>query len=1360
MSKVYVSSTFADLRECRTKVMNAIRRMDHVDVAMEYDVAKDARPLDTCLAAVRQADIYLGIFALRYGFVPEGGDKSITELEYRAAREAGKECVILLLRSDASWPMDRIEFGAVERMQALRSELERSHTVSHFSGESDIEARVLEALHAWDRRRGVSRAPIGGWDGYREAVVKAHKWVRLSVIAGAQQDRIARIPLGEVFTPQLAVAGFPATDLPSEVLRYKEELFEHLDWPDRDGVSDGTPDGDDIDDGSADVLPSGVDGLADDLPELGLELLGRERMQVILGTPGSGKSTLLEYAALLLCEPEGEREPSMPHLAERPIPLIIDLRQYSLRRERPFLEYLATSVGERYGSVIDATALTRQLRDEPTLLLFDGLDEIFEPQARTWVVRQITALAEEFANASVVVTSRIVGYEPGDLFLAGFKHYTLIEFNAQQIDDFVRRWYTHYTWEGDERGADALIRRIGESPRLKELAGNPLLLTMMGVLFKHQDLPEQRWKLYERCTDVLLEDWDVKRKDIALKILLPLDITVRAPQKAEILQRVSMFMLEHSDARSELNAIAAEPLMRILADYLEEKYAKPPGEAAAIAQGILNHLRERTYILAEIGTKIFGFVHRTFMEYFAASQCTAEFNRLRADYDWLRELFRRNWDKEQWQEVLLLLTGMLADQRSPIRDIVEDLRRVSVPGPPFNLVFATRCLAEAGRADEEAAAADLVAALVDEVVGHALRAGSGGSSARFVEVGVTAFTQVAPLIAIGPRSVETIQQLSTASKARPRIVGWQMVLAIRPAGERLEFALAALEDDDEAVRRAAIAALHREWPGHPEVGRALVGVVRTDKLVRVRQPALDALQRNWPLMPEILDVIGERAASESAYTYVTYVIAYLERVWRLDPRVPDLIIQLARSFTPAYGAFGDEGAVLTAAAGALARTWGDDPAIFGRVIDLMPDYLWSSNRRAAMADILGVAWRSDAQALRALVNISASDRASSRRVAALEVLRAGWSGDPDIQREMARAARGDSAPSVRAAAILGVAGSCAESHEFMRVFEWLFEANGFSAVQRDDTSPSIPPPESAIELLRDVLQSDADPRVRCFGLFALLAVSSDPTARITTVLGHVAEEHDAQVRAMAAVLAAPTHSDRLGSEALDSATALLLAAADDANPRIAATAIRALTASRSTPSIVRVVEDKGLHSDRSVRAAVAGGWPVAPLRVLLRLLTEDEEPLVRAAAATSLIDAILRDGHDLGQCWEAVIRSAVEDADPLVRGQILLTLSGFPPAAAAPALRADFLGVAAEAIVARGHIHDGPAFLQVGSVSEMLWYTFDRLQPQPAGQVSALVHDRAERDPNEAIRTLAGTIERGAFVWFDWPEAGEARTGE
>ena len=70
MARIYLSSTYGDLRDHREKVYKALRQLGHDVIAMEDYVATDQRPLAKCLEDVAGCELYVGIFAHRYGYVP------------------------------------------------------------------------------------------------------------------------------------------------------------------------------------------------------------------------------------------------------------------------------------------------------------------------------------------------------------------------------------------------------------------------------------------------------------------------------------------------------------------------------------------------------------------------------------------------------------------------------------------------------------------------------------------------------------------------------------------------------------------------------------------------------------------------------------------------------------------------------------------------------------------------------------------------------------------------------------------------------------------------------------------------------------------------------------------------------------------------------------------------------------------------------------------------------------------------------------------------------------------------------------------------------------------------------------------
>lgn len=155
MATIYLSSTFTDLRECRERVTRALGRLNHRVIAMENYVARDDRPVDACLRDVTSCDVYVGLFAHRYGFIPDdprNQDRlSITELELRAAQQAGKPCLVFLQDPAAPWPTIAADSHSGEnesgaRIRRLRQELDERYLRVLFRGPEDIGELVASSV--------------------------------------------------------------------------------------------------------------------------------------------------------------------------------------------------------------------------------------------------------------------------------------------------------------------------------------------------------------------------------------------------------------------------------------------------------------------------------------------------------------------------------------------------------------------------------------------------------------------------------------------------------------------------------------------------------------------------------------------------------------------------------------------------------------------------------------------------------------------------------------------------------------------------------------------------------------------------------------------------------------------------------------------------------------------------------------------------------------------------------------------------------------------------------------------------------------------------------------------------------------
>jgi hypothetical protein len=144
--RAYISSTYEDQRAERAAVIDGLSRLSRIKtIAMEHYTAAPSTPLEHCRKDVRESDIYIGIFAWRYGFLPEGETKSITHLEYEAAREAGIPCFVFL--RDGEPPAANPRPADRARALEFRDELRRGPMCGSFTTPDQLSLLVMAALY-------------------------------------------------------------------------------------------------------------------------------------------------------------------------------------------------------------------------------------------------------------------------------------------------------------------------------------------------------------------------------------------------------------------------------------------------------------------------------------------------------------------------------------------------------------------------------------------------------------------------------------------------------------------------------------------------------------------------------------------------------------------------------------------------------------------------------------------------------------------------------------------------------------------------------------------------------------------------------------------------------------------------------------------------------------------------------------------------------------------------------------------------------------------------------------------------------------------------------------------------------------
>jgi len=389
------------------------------------------------------------------------------------------------------------------------------------------------------------------------------------------------------------------------------------------------------------------------------------RRWVVLGDPGAGKTTLLRHFTATLA---AESAPSWVPVFES-LPRLLRSEEFILDPIGRRLERLGHS-GERLKA-----SLERSGREGRLLLLLDGLDEV--PRERREEAEQILrGLADRWPASPLVVTSRPIGYRsPG----AAFREVTLLPLDRERRRDFLARWLGRATGTPDAvRAAHALTSL--DSPELRELAGNPLYLTLMALLFESGIEPDRnRTRLYDQVFALLFEG----RHHGLQREPLEAQEAVRA-----VLRRLAYDMTAAGRDTEPVTGLEQRLRSRKL-DGLRATLERVAGWSQM--RRFLDDLSQKTGILGphDGPAADWRFWHRTFREALTAEQLAEDYQRERDSPGLLARLWPKKTqialpararkvkdedDLSRWAEPFALLVGRVDNPDELVRELVEKNR--------------------------------------------------------------------------------------------------------------------------------------------------------------------------------------------------------------------------------------------------------------------------------------------------------------------------------------------------------------------------------------------------------------------------------------------------------------------------------------------------------------------------------------------------------------------------------------------------------------------------------------------------------------------------------------------------------------
>jgi len=359
-----------------------------------------------------------------------------------------------------------------------------------------------------------------------------------------------------------------------------------------------------------------------------MEALSRNKKIMLLGKPGAGKTTLLKFTALKCSQGE---------IFSDLVPVFITLRQYAGMDSQPsILDYIIQDFHSY--DIANALEIKHLLTQGRAILFWDGLDEVRESDLHR-VLEDLRSFSEKYYNNRFVITSRLGAQE---YIFEKFTEVELANFQPLQISHFTERWFS-----GNSRHVELFLQKVEANRPIQELATNPLLLTLLCLVFdEYGDFPTNRSELYREGLDVLLKKWDAKRNIERHQIYKNLSMQ----RKEDLLAQVAYTTFNQGDY-----FFRQVDLERYITDYIRNlpKAHTNEEDLQLDSAAIIKAIESQHGLFVERAKGIYSFSHLTFQEYLAARELIYNGNQQTLLF------LASKIAEERWQDVLRLAVSMI-----------------------------------------------------------------------------------------------------------------------------------------------------------------------------------------------------------------------------------------------------------------------------------------------------------------------------------------------------------------------------------------------------------------------------------------------------------------------------------------------------------------------------------------------------------------------------------------------------------------------------------------------------------------------------------------------------------------------------
>jgi hypothetical protein len=568
--------------------------------------------------------------------------------------------------------------------------------------------------------------------------------------------------------------------------------------------------------------------------------------RVILGNPGAGKSTLASMICHTLALSYADPEINPRSLT----PWCIDLRRLPAlhaTNAAPLSNFFTKWAETSYQLSVPDGAFEWLLSRGRLLVIFDGLDELLDISTRQDVRDSVESFCRRFTAVPVLVTSRVVGYRQAPLDHNVFETMALQDFDEQRIARYSSMWF-------DIRSRDepTPARRehanqfLTDSTPARELRSNPLMLGLLASLYRGPgSIPRNLPDVYDSCATLLFSTWD-KLKGV--EVVLPFAEHIRPALRELAWWWFTTPKLEEGITRPQA--------VERTATYLQRRRFGSPERARSAAEDFVDFCRGRAWVFTDQGSTstnedLFGFTHRTFLEFFSAEYLA----------------YRKQSAEELVQE---LVPFIAKEERDVVIRIALQIKARMYPDGADDIITALISAFQALPASEVAAGIGFLLRLLQGVIPSPETARRVGSQIMVYSPG--AFDSLAPAIAAVGEEIRV-------ELARGLVVG-QRELLRRHSERRRDFTVDLIFRPERLVEGPAVPFWQAVGRGtqtaYPEEIRAAAklhltvalaawpSIISIDELVKYHGVQAALCPVNDPGEPPVWKLLAKARAGESS----------------------------------------------------------------------------------------------------------------------------------------------------------------------------------------------------------------------------------------------------------------------------------------------------------------------------------------------------------------------------------------------------------------------------------------------------------------------------------------------------------------